>query len=160
LKWYAIYTKPRYEDPTALHLKNAGIEVIHPKIKIKKYVRGKYTHVIEPLFPGYLFARFDCERHGHMIKYTRGVKFIVGKQNPLIVPKEIIDTIQERMQGDIVTPSHEKLESGDRVLIKEGPFANFYGIFERDVPGKERAMILLEALHCKLEIESISLSKA
>jgi transcription antitermination factor NusG len=95
-----------------------------------------------------------------MIKYTRGVKFIVGKQNPLVVPQEIIDTIQERMEGDIVIPAPERLESGDRVLIKEGPFASFYGIFERVVPGRERAMILLEALHCKLEIESVSLRKA
>jgi transcription antitermination factor NusG len=95
-----------------------------------------------------------------MIKYTRGVKFIVCKQNPLVVPQEIIDTILERMEGEIVTPAAERLESGDRVLIKEGPFANFYGIFERDIPGRERAMILLEALNCKLEIENISIRKA
>ena len=95
-----------------------------------------------------------------MIKYTRGVKFIVGKQNPLAVPQEIIEAIQERMQGDIVTPAPEKLEKGDRVIIKEGPFVNFYGIFERDIPGRERAMILLEALHSKVEIESLSIQKA
>ena len=160
MKWYAIYTKPRYEDSIALQLKNAGIEILSPKIKIKKYVRGKYSDVIEPLFPGYLFARFDCERHGHMIKYTRGVKYIVGNQNPLVVPMEIIGTIQERMQDDIVTPAPEKFENGERVLVKEGPFENFYGIFKRDIQGKERAMILLEALHCKLEIKSISLRKA
>jgi len=160
MNWHAIYIKPKCEDSAALQLKNAGIDVLNPKIRIKKYVRGKFIAVIEPLFPGYIFACFDSEKHGHMIKYTRGVKFIVGKQNPLVVPQEIIDTIQERMEGDIVTPVPEKLESGDRVLIKEGPFANFYGIFERDVPGRERAMILLETLHCKLEIESISIRKA
>jgi transcriptional antiterminator RfaH len=160
MNWYAIYIKPKCEDSTALQLKNAGIEVLNPKIRIKKYIRGKYIAVIEPLFPSYIFTCFDPERHGHMIKYTRGVRFIVGKQNPLVVPQEIIDTILERMEGDIVIPAPERLESGDRVLIKEGPFANFYGIFERVVPGRERAMILLEALHCKLEIESISLRKA
>ena len=73
---------------------------------------------------------------------------------------EIIGTIQERMQDDIVTPAPEKFENGERVLVKEGPFENFYGIFKRDIQGKERAMILLEALHCKLEIKSISLRKA
>ena len=95
-----------------------------------------------------------------MIKYTRGVKFIVGKQNPLAVPQEIIEAIQERMKGDIVTPVPENLEKGDRVIIKEGPFVNFFGIFERDIPGRELAMILLEALHSKVEIESLSIRKA
>lgn len=160
MNWYVIYIKPKCEDSTALQFRNAGIEALNPKIWTKKYVRGKYITVIEPLFPSYLFAYFDPEIHGHMIKYTRGVKFIVGRQNPLVVPQEIIDTILERMEGDIVTPVTEKLESGDRILIKEGPFANFYGIFERDVPGRERAMILLEVLHCKLEIENIFIRKA
>ena len=161
MNWYVIYVKPKCEDSTALQFRNAGIKALNPKIRAKKYVRGKYINLIEPLFPSYLFAYFDPEIHGHMIKYTRGVKFIVGKQNPLVVPQEIIDTILERMEeGNVVTPVAEKLESGDRVLIKEGPFADFYGIFERDVPGRERAMILLEVLYCRLEIENISLRKA
>ena len=160
MNWYAIYTKPKCEDSTALQLRNAGIETISPKISTKKYIRGKYIAVIEPLFPSYIFACFDSEKQGHMINYTRGVKFIVGKQNPLAVPREIIEAIQERMQGNIVTPAPEKLEKGDRVMIKEGPFVSFYGIFERDIPGKERAMILLEALHSKVEIESLSIQKA
>ncbi|MFZ2197743.1 MAG: transcription termination/antitermination NusG family protein [Thermodesulfovibrionales bacterium] len=160
MNWYAIYTKPKCEDSTALQLRNAGIETLNPKIRTKKYIRGKYISVIEPLFPSYIFACFDSEKQGHMIKYTRGVKFVVGKQNPLAVPQEIIEAIQERMQGDIVTPALEKIEKGDRVIIKEGPFVNFYGIFERDIPGRERAMILLEALHSKVEIEILSLRKA
>lgn len=160
MNWYAIYTKPKCEDPTAVQLRNVGMETLTPKIKTKKYIRGKYMFVIEPLFPGYIFARFDSEKQGHMIKYTRGVKFIVGKQTPLAVPLEIIEAIQERMQGDLVIQTPEKLNKGDRVLIKEGPFVNFYGIFERDIPGRERAMILLEALHSKVEIESLSIQKA
>jgi transcriptional antiterminator RfaH len=159
MNWYVIYTKPKCEDSTALQFRNAGVETLNPKIRLRKYFRGKYTSVIEPLFPSYLFARFDPERHGHMIRYTRGVRYIVGKQNPMVVPQVIIDAILERMEGDIITPVAEKLESGDRVFIKEGPFANFYGIFEREVPGRERAMILLETLHCKLEIESVSIRK-
>ena len=160
MNWYAIYIKPKCEDSTALQLRNAGIETLTPKIRIKKYIRGKYIPVIEPLFPSYIFACFDSQKQGHMIKYTRGVKFIVGKQNPLAVPRAIIEAILERMQGDIVTPAPENLEKGDRVIIKEGPFVNFYGIFERDIPGRERAMILLEALHSKVEIESLSIKKA
>ncbi len=160
MNWYAIYTKPKCEESTALQLGNAGILTLNPKIRIKKYIRGKYTPVVESLFPSYIFACFALERHGHMISYTRGVRHIVGKQNPVVVPQEIIDAIQERMEGDIITPVSEKLESGDKVIIKEGPFANFYGIFERDVPGRERAMILLDTLHCKLEIERVSIQKA
>ena len=159
-EWYAIYTKPKCENSTALQLNNAGIETLNPKIKVKKYIRRKYTHIIEQLFPCYIFAFFDREKQGHMIKYTRGVKYIVGKENPLVVHPEIIDSIRERMEGDIVVPAPENFKNGDRVLIKDGPFKDFYGIFERAISGKERSMILLEVLQCKLDIEIGSIRKA
>jgi len=50
LKWYSLDTKPRYEDSNALQLRNAGIEVINPKIRIKKYFWEKYTRKARTLF--------------------------------------------------------------------------------------------------------------
>jgi transcriptional antiterminator RfaH len=160
MNWYAIYTKPRAEDSTSQLLSNAGIETLNPKMRVKKYVRKKYVAVIEPLFPCYVFALFDNKTHGHMVTYTRGVKYVVGKETPLVVVQEIIDAIKERLEGNLVVPAPVRLEKGDRVLVKEGPFKDFYGIFERDLSGRERVMILLDALHCRLEIESQALKKA
>jgi len=159
MNWYAIYTKPKAEDFAAQLLAGAGLETFNPKIRVKKYVRRKYVDVTEQLFPCYIFASFDTERHAHMIRYTRGVRYIVGKENPLPVPEEIITLIRERMKEGVVRPEIERFESGDKVLIKEGPFKDFYGIFTRNLTGKERAMILLDAIYCKLEIEVHSLKK-
>ncbi len=159
MNWHTIYIKPKCEDLTLFYLNRAGIETLNPKRKIKKYVRKKYTDVIEQLFPCYIFAFFDKEKDSHMIKYTRGVRYIVGKENPIIVNHEIIDAIMERMEGNIVNPAPGKLKKGDRILIKDGPFKDFYGIFERDISGKERAVIFLETLYCKLHIESRSIKR-
>ena len=161
MHWYAIYTKPKCEDSVARHLSNAGISVINPKIRIKKYLRSRYVQVVEPLFKNYLFASFDNETHNQMVRFTRGVKYIVGRDNPVVVPDEIIRAIREYMGEDsIITPALERLSKGDRVLIKEGPFANFFGIFEREIPGRDRIVILLEALGSRLEIEDVSVRKA
>jgi transcriptional antiterminator RfaH len=158
--WYAVYTKPHAEDVTATLLANAGLEVLNPKMLTKKYARKKYIDAVEQLFPCYIFAFFDTETHYHMIKYTRGVKYIVGKEHPLPVPSEIIDAIRERMKDGIVSPAEESFEKGERVLVREGPFKDFYGVFDRKIPGRQRAMILLEALHCKLDVECQSIRKA
>jgi transcriptional antiterminator RfaH len=158
--WYAIYTKPKAEDATARLLSNAGIEVLNPKIRVKKYLRKKYAEAIEQLFPCYVFANFDTATHSHMIRYTRGVRYVVGKESPLIVHAEIITAIRERMKDGIVQPESGQYLHGDKVMIKEGPFKDFYGIFERHLPGRDRAMILLEALYCKVEIEQTSIKSA
>ncbi len=159
-RWYAIYTKPKCEDSAARLLNNAGIETLSPKIRVVKRMRGKYVDIIEQLFPCYFFARFDRQQHCHMVQYTRGVKYVVGRENPLSVHPEIIRVIQERMQGEVVIPVPEDIRKGDRILIKEGPLKDFYGIFQRDLPGKARAMILLDALHCTLQIDQRSIKKA
>jgi transcriptional antiterminator RfaH len=159
VNWYAIYTKPKCEESVSLMLRNAGIEALSPRISIKKYFRGNYKDVIEPLFKSYLFAHFDNDTHHHMIRYTRGVKYIVGKDHPIIVPQEIIDVMREQMEGDIITPKPENLSKGDRVVIREGPFVSFYGIFQHPVPGRERVVILLEALNSRLEVEDVSIRK-
>ncbi|MBI5641472.1 MAG: hypothetical protein HZA17_13710 [Nitrospirae bacterium] len=160
MNWYVIYTKPKAEDSTAGLLENAGIETLSPKVRAKKYIRKKFTEVVEQLFPCYIFACFDKEKHGHMITYTRGVRYIVGRQSPVPVPPEIIEAIRERIEDGIIKPLPEIFKKGDRVIIREGPFRDFYGIFDRDVTGKERVMILLEALHSKLDIEIESIRKA
>lgn len=158
--WHAIYTKQGKEDLVAFRLQGIGIEVLNPKLKSKKYKRNKFIDVIESLFPCYLFASFEKEKYSHLITYTRGVRYIVGKGNPIVVHDEIINTIKEGMGDDnIVVIKPRKFEKGDRVLIKEGPFKDFYGIFEKETRGPERVMILLEMIHCKLELDSCFLTK-
>lgn len=160
MNWYCIYTKPRCEDAVARLLGQAGIETLSPKIRVLRRVRGKYADVIEQLFPSYVFARFEKERQSHMIAYTRGVKYIVGKEHPLPVHPEIIEAIRERMKDGVVIPAPEEMAKGDRVMIKEGPFRDFYGVFQREMPGRARAMILLEALQYAVDIETRSIRKA
>lgn len=159
MNWYALYTKPRNEDVVAYRLHDIGIDVLNPKLKSKKYQRNKLSEVIEPFFPCYLFAHFNS-KYFHMISYTRGVRYIVGKSNPMVVPDEIVNTLKEQMyEGNIIVIKPQKFEKGNKVLIKDGPFKDFYGIFEREIKGPERVMILLEAINYKLEIDSCLVKK-
>lgn len=159
-RWYVVYTKPHAENAATRLLANAGVETLFPKIRRRKYVRTKYEDVIEQLFPGYFFAFFDAEEDLRLVKFTRGVRYIVGKDTPLPVPGEIIGAIRDRLDGDIVRMEPLRLSPGDAVVVEEGPFKDFYGIFQRDIPGRRRVMILLVALHTTLEIEPRSVKKA
>jgi len=158
--WYAIYTKPGREDSVSFSLQGIGLEVLSPKYRTKKYRRNRLAEVIEPLFPCYIFARFERERYAHLITYTRGVRYIVGKNSPIVVRDEIIDAIRESMEdGDIVVIRPERFMKGDRVLIREGPFRDFYGIFEREIKGEERVLILLDTIHYKIQLDRHFLKK-
>jgi transcriptional antiterminator RfaH len=89
-----------------------------------------------------------------MIKYTRGVKYIVGKDRPLEVPEEVIKSIRERLEGDILEIRSPRFKKGEEVVIKDGPFKDFFGIFDRYIKGSERVLLLLKAIHGRLEVDS------
>ena len=160
MNWYAIYTKPRQEDSVATRLQDRGIEVLNPKIRSKKFRRNKLMEFIEPLFPCYMFAHFEKRKYSHLIKYTRGVRYIIGKENPVALSEEIIHTIKVNMKDDnevVIRPLY--LKRGDKVRINNGPFKDFCGIFEKEMKGPERVMVLLDAIYYKLEIDSCLLTK-
>jgi transcriptional antiterminator RfaH len=159
--WYAIYTKPRKEDSVAFQLQNIGIEVLNPKLKLKKFKNNRFLEVVETLFPCYLFAYFEKDKYSHLITYTRGVRYIVGKSNPVLVRDEVISSIKEGMGEDnIIVMKTPQFKQGDHVSVREGPFKEFRGIFEREVKGPERVMILLSTLNCRIELDGCFLAVA
>jgi transcriptional antiterminator RfaH len=160
VNWYALYTKQKCEDMVSSRLRGIGLEVLSPKIATKKYKRYRLTEAIEPLFPCYIFVQFDTVRYHHMISNTRGVRYIVGRGNPVVVPEDIIRTINENAEGGVVLPEPKEFGKGERVLIKEGAFKDFYGIFVNELRGRERVTILLEMLGYRIEIDKYFVGKA
>ena len=75
--------------------------------------------------------------------------------------EEVIDTIKERMEENgIIVIKPLEFRRGNRVLIKDGLFKDFYGMFEREIKGPERVMIFLSTLNCRLELDGCFLSAA
>jgi len=163
MNWYAIYTKPKREDMVAGSLRQAGIEVYNPQLKVRKYMRGQYRAVIEPLFPCYIFARFNPEASLWMIRYTRGVKKVVSSTDtPWPVDGDMINLIRSREDNGIITLKYDTYKIGDSVKVANGPFAGLTGIFERPMKGNERVVLLLNAVtyQARVVVERASVMKA
>jgi len=159
--WFVVNTKPKNEDRASHNLLAGGYDVLSPKIRHRKYKEAGFVEVVEPLFPSYIFVRFHPVDDYYMIKYARGVKKIVsfaGKIVPL--QDELIDFISRRLTDGVARVEKKKFRKGERVFIKEGPFKGLAGIFERELEGDERVMILLEGInyYAQMVIDSDLLS--
>ncbi len=152
MQWYAVYTKPKQENIVADSLKGAGLEVFNPKLKQRKYVHGVYKDIIGPFFPCYIFVRFEPANFSWMIKYTRGVRKIVGGDSPWPVSDEVIDLIKAHEENGIIAIKPPELRSGDRVTIKDGPLQGLNGIFEKEINGQERVILLLTAIEYQARV--------
>jgi transcriptional antiterminator RfaH len=155
-KWYVVTTKPRNEERAANNLQQGGIEVLAPKLKLRKFKDGHFIYMVEPMFPGYIFVKFHPVDEFRLVKYTRGIKSIVNFGGRIVpVQDDLIDFIRTRLDDGIATVQQRKFQEGERILIKDGPFKNLSGVFEKELDGKERVAILLDGINycARMEID-------
>jgi len=165
MPWYAVSTKPHQEKQAGLHIKQCGIECFLPLLKESKIIRRTRKTVIGPLFPGYLFARFELERHYRAVSYATGVRKIVEfGSGPVELDATMIDAIKERLNNGYVTPHSEHFKMGQILRINGGPLTGLEAVFMREMTDRNRVLLLLNTLglHAKvtMDIDQVSLPKA
>ncbi len=154
--WYVINTKPKKEFQVERLFTEGGIEIYNPK----------YMHEerIKPFFPGYEFISFDFPDQYRLVKYTRGVKRLVGvREIPVPIPNEVIREIKSREVNGLIEIDKygEKPEVGDEIEVVEGPLKGLRGVFKKELTAKERVLILLNYVtyQAQLIIEKEKLKK-
>jgi transcription antitermination factor NusG len=155
--WYVINTKPKKEFQVEKLFAEGGFRYYNPVYRQGGQVR--------PFFPGYGFLIFDFPSQYQTVKYTRGIKRVVGnKDGPIPIPEEIIQAIKAReIEGVIELAKHGQVpQVGDEIEVAEGPLKGLRGIFQKEIGDKERVMILLSyvSYQGQLLIEKNKLKKA
>jgi len=136
--WYVINTKPKKEFQVEKLFTEGGIEIYNPKYM--------YENKIKAFFPGYGFVYFDFPAQYQLVKYTRGVKRVVGsREAPTAIHEEVIREIKSReIDGLIELYKYgEEPEVGDEIEVMEGPLKGLRGMFKKELTAKERVIILL-----------------
>ena len=147
--WHAVLCKPRREEVAASNLENQGFEIYLPRIVTLKRHAGRWSEIIEPLFPRYLFINSgDKEKSLAPVRSTFGVADLVRiNSTPAVVPESVITEIRHR--ADPETGLHKinssPFLSGTRVRFTAGPFTGLEGIFEMEC-GDARVIVLLKLL--------------
>ena len=147
--WYVLYTKTNEEDRVDRNLVAWGLETFYPRIKKKQLneFTGKATYFSRPLFPRYIFARFDAEKSLHKVSNSRGVQRVLNiNYVPVPVDDEIIALIQSKVATDGFVTLDEPFTRGDEVRIN-GSWQGINGIFDRTMKDKSRVIILLTAIN-------------
>ena len=76
--WYVVATRPRMELTARNNLERQGYTVWLPELTLKKRRKGKWTSVVEPMFPGYVFTQLVFgEEDPAPIRSTLGCRGLV-----------------------------------------------------------------------------------
>ena len=155
--WYVINVKPKKEFQVERLFTEGGFKYYSPVYKQDDRVR--------PFFPGYGFLIFEFPGQYQTVKYTRGIKRVVGnKEGPIPIPDEVIQEIRAREIGGLIELEKHGVmpQVGDEIEVAEGPLKGLRGVFQKEIDDKERVMILLSyvSYQGQLLIEKKKLKKA
>ena len=147
MDWYLVRTKTGKERWVRDQLTAQLPEVFLPLLHARTPRWGKLAWTIAPLFPGYLFARLDPQKHYFDVRYLPGVQGLVSAgTDPVAVPSGVIEEIRRRGVNGVVKIEEKDFDNGERLRVVQGPFRGFEAIFERYLSGAERVAILLSAI--------------
>ena len=130
---------------TAAILGQRGVEVYVPTTSVRRRVTMREA-AIEPLFPGYLFARLDIDSDAWLLtRSAPGIAYFLGSDGePSALPDELIVAIQLRTDDRAAARRVIPFRQGESVLIKNGPFAGIEAVFDGCLSGRGRVRVLLE----------------
>lgn len=146
--WLVVRTQPCAEEKARSHLVNQGFATYLPRYRRKVVHARRVRIVLRPLFPAYLFVRFDPARtRWRSINGTVGVRHVLTDgERPRCVPERVVQEIRAREdETGAVTLAMPSLVRGQEIRLVEGPMADVHGIFEEAYDSK-RVLLLLTLL--------------
>ena len=150
--WYALQVWVRKEGLIATQLESQGFECFLPKYKSLREWSDRTKEVEQPLFPGYVFCRFDYTQRRPIV-VTPGVLQVVGcGRTPLAVEDREIEAIQTAIASGIATQPWPYLEVGERVRIHSGKLSGLEGILI-NFKGNHRVVLSVSLLQRSVALE-------
>ena len=128
LPWYGIRTKSNHERVAAAVLQNKGYEHYLPVYRRRQRWSDRIVETDRPLFPGYVFCRFDARKRFPIVS-TPGVVSVVGFGNePAPISDSEIDAVRAVLRSGLAAEPCPFLREGQRIRVRRGSLEGLEGI--------------------------------
>ncbi|MGH7996366.1 MAG: transcription termination/antitermination protein NusG [Opitutaceae bacterium] len=155
LNWYCVHTKPRKEAQVAGYLEqDLGIETYFPRLRRQRTIRRVRRIVTGPLFPRYLFCRFELSARYAAVRYAPDALGVVSfGQAPAVVDDALVRSLRSWAgeEVDVIT-IEPGLRPGDRVSITDGPMRGLEAVILGERNDRERVAVMLSILERQVQL--------
>ena len=153
-RWFAAYTKPRWEKKVSRVLERKGVECWCPLKKTERQWSDRKKVIEEPLFTSYVFVRIN-ETEKSVVLMTDGIlNFVYYIGKPAIIRDEEIDIIKKFLsekQASVSVQSLASLDENTRIKVNHGIFMDTTGTVLKG--GKKKVFVKLESLDQVMVVE-------
>ncbi len=152
LKWYAIYTKSRFEKKIHKALQKSGFQTFLPLIKEKRVWSDRIKTVEVPLFPSDVFINAAKVQFPQIYLFPGFVRFISFEGKPCEIKEKEIHLIEKIITHGFPVQQTACCQVGDLVRIIRGPLKGWEGRVESK-KGNSRIVFHFEGLQQAISVE-------
>jgi|SRR5579863_10504792 len=150
--WYAIQVRARQELLVSDYLSGNGYEWFLPQFKLRKRWSDRIKQVDAPLFPGYLFCRFNVFDRLPILKIPGVIQILGNQRQPIPVDEQEIRAIQSLVSSGVPNEPWPYMALGDKVRIESGPLQGLEGLLV-EVKGNHRLVLSVTLLQRSVAVE-------
>ena len=152
MSWFALQVRSRRESIVAAQLSEQGYECFLPLYKSVRRWSDRMKELEQPLFPGYLFSRFDYLNCRSLLM-TPGVQQVLGNgRSPIPVEEQELESIRQALSSGLPNQPWPYLQVGERVRVNYGSLNNLEG-FLINFKGSHRVVLSVTLLQRSVAME-------
>lgn len=159
LPWFALRVRPRHEKSVVHMVEAVGYEPFLPVIRARHLWNKRWQEMELPLFPGYLFARFDRNGWARVMNIPGVIGAVrFGKLLASVEESEINSLRLVQASGYAVEPV-PYFAAGREIEIHDGPLAGLHGQVMEDKGQQQLVLsvtLLQRSVRVKIERESVT----
>lgn len=129
-----------------------GYEAYLPLYRVRRRWSDRVVDKELPLFPGYLFCRFDPHQRLPILTTPGVVSIISSAKIPIPIPQMEIAAIRTAIESGFLVMPCAYLKEGQRVRVREGPLEGVEGILIRK-KSELRIVLTVEMLQRSVSME-------
>ena len=154
-KWWALHTRSRFEQKVHTGLCGKSLEAFLPRIEVMSRRKDRRKKILVPLIPGYVFVRsaLGPEEYYRIIQTVGVVRMVAFKGKPVPANDQEIASLMILDGTDRTVQNRVYMQTGDRVMIMEGPLKGLEGFYIRHKGKTDRVVVSVELLQRSLEVE-------
>lgn len=150
--WYALHVKARFEKAVARNLEAKGYDQFLPLARHRRRWSDRVKEITTPLFPGYVFCRFDPVHRLPILKIP-GVGAVVGSGTTFLpVEEHELANIRTLLESGIHCQPWPFVKVGETVSVERGSLAGIEGIVTK-VKNEYRLVISVSLLQRSVAVE-------
>jgi transcription antitermination factor NusG len=150
--WYALRVKSNFEKVVQTALRQHDLEEFLPVYLKKSRWSDRIKTLERPLFPGYVFGRFDPTHRLPVLMMPGVVRILGNAAGPIAVDDEELQGIRRSVESGFLVMPWPFLAVGDPVTVEEGPLAGLRGVLVR-AKGSCRIVVSLTLLQRSVAVE-------